>query len=186
MWTVPQTAAFLDAIDSHRMYAAFHLMALRGLRRGETAGLRWMDIDLDNGVLYVHVQNQRRDGELVMCPPETTASIAAHFLSDLFRRLIKTSGLPPVRLHDLRHGAASLALQAGADLKVVSDQLGHSSIVLTADTYISVLPDLARDVAQKVAELILRHGSAVPGTRRTRRAEPACAIIRIPATARAA
>jgi integrase len=112
--------------------------------------------------------------------------IAAHYLSELFRRLTKTSGLPPVRLHDLRHGAAPLALQAGADLKVVSDQLGHSSIVLTDGTYISVLPDLARDVAQKVAELILRHATTVPGTRRIRRAEPARTTIRIPATARAA
>lgn len=41
----------------------------------------------------------------------------------------------PVRLHDLRHGAASLAHSAGADLKTVQDQLGHVVIVLTADTY---------------------------------------------------
>jgi integrase len=44
-------------------------------RRGETAGLRWMDIDLDNGVLYVQVRNQRRDGEVVMCPPKTASGI---------------------------------------------------------------------------------------------------------------
>lgn len=65
-------------------------------------------------------------------------------LSINFGKLIAASGLPPVRLHDLRHGAASLALQAGADLKVVQDQLGHSSIVLTADTYITVVPEIAR------------------------------------------
>ena len=45
-----------------------------------------------------------------------------------------------IALRGLRHGAASLALQADADLKSISDQLGHSSIVLTVDTYISVLP----------------------------------------------
>jgi len=38
------------------------------------------------------------------------------------------------------NGAASLALAAAAELKTIQDQLGHSSIVLTADTYISVLP----------------------------------------------
>jgi len=64
-------------------------------------------------------------------------------LSRTFRRLSGQAGLPPVRLHDLRHGAATLALAAGADLKVVQDMLGHSSIVLTADTYTSVLPEVA-------------------------------------------
>jgi hypothetical protein len=70
-------------------------------------------------------------------------------LSINFGKLITATGLPPVRLHDLRHGAASLALQAGADLKVVQDQLGHSSIVLTADTYVTVLPEVARKNARK-------------------------------------
>lgn len=53
-------------------------------------------------------------------------------VSTRFRRLRKDTGLPPVRLHDLRHGAASLAHCAGADLKTIQDQLGHASIVLTA------------------------------------------------------
>jgi integrase len=39
-----------------------------------------------------------------------------------------TAGLPPIRLRDLRHTAASLALQAGVQLMVVSEQLGHSAI----------------------------------------------------------
>jgi hypothetical protein len=83
--------------------------------------------------------------------------------------LAAEAGLPPVRLHDLRHGAATLALAAGADLRTVQDQMGHSSIVLTADTYISVLPEVARAAAEKVAALILRAGRLVPGTRRRRR-----------------
>ncbi len=58
-------------------------------------------------------------------------------MTRLFRRLVTESGLPPVTLHGLRHGAATLA--AGTDLKVVQDQLGHSTITLTADTYTSVL-----------------------------------------------
>lgn len=69
--------------------------------------------------------------------------------------LIKAAGLPPVRLHDLRHGAASLAHTAGADLKTVQDQLGHSSIVLTADTYTTVLPAAQHKAAQATARLIL-------------------------------
>ena len=47
------------------------------------------------------------------------------------------------RLHDLRRGVASVALQVGADLKVVQDQLSQSSIVVTIDTYVSILPEHA-------------------------------------------
>jgi len=65
------------------------------------------------------------------------------------------SDLPPVRLHDLRHGAASLAHEAGADLKTLQDLLGHSSIVVTADTYTSVLPAAQRRCADATAALVL-------------------------------
>jgi hypothetical protein len=84
-------------------------------------------------------------------------------------RNVTDAGLPPIRLHDLRHGAATLALAAGVDLRTVQEQLGHSSIVLTADTYTSVLPDVARIAAEKVATLIIRAGCLVPGTHRRRR-----------------
>jgi len=89
-------------------------------------------------------------------------------LSRTFKKLAADAGLPPVRLHDLRHGAATLAQAAGVDLRTVQDMLGHSSIVLTADTYISVLPEVARNAAEKVAALVLRHGCLVPGTKRQR------------------
>jgi integrase len=60
-----------------------------------------------------------------------------------------------VRLHDLRHGAASLAHEAGADLKTVQDLLGHSSIVVTADAHTSVLPEVQRRCADATANLVL-------------------------------
>jgi hypothetical protein len=68
---------------------------------------------------------------------------------------VTAAGLPPVRLHDLRHGAATLAHLAGTDLKTISDQLGHSSIVLTADTYTSVLPPAQYKAAEATARLVL-------------------------------
>jgi site-specific recombinase XerD len=61
-----------------------------------------------------------------------------------------------VRLHDLRHGAATLALAAGVDLKTVQAMLGHSTIVTTADIYTSVLPELQRDAATAIAALVLK------------------------------
>ena len=78
-----------------------------------------------------------------------------NYATTRFRTLTGRAGLPPVRLHDLRHGAASLAHEAGADLKTVQDLLGHSSIVVTADTYTSVLPDVQRRCADATAALVL-------------------------------
>jgi len=79
-------------------------------------------------------------------------------LTRMFRQLVAGSGLPPVTLHGLRHGAATLALAAGTDLKVVQDLLGHSTIVLTADTYTSVLPETASAAAERTAALLFSAG----------------------------
>ena len=65
-------------------------------------------------------------------------------------------GLPPVRLHDLRHGAATLAHAAGADLKDIQEMLGHSSITITADTYTSLLPEADLAIAEAAARLVPR------------------------------
>ncbi len=77
-------------------------------------------------------------------------------VTDMFERLVALSGLPPIRLHDLRHVAATLLLAAGADLKVVQELLGHSSITITADIYASVLPELAFAHAEAAAALVPR------------------------------
>ncbi|HCU94543.1 MAG TPA: hypothetical protein DHU96_18225, partial [Actinobacteria bacterium] len=64
-------------------------------------------------------------------------------VTDAFELIAYLAGLPPIRLHDLRHGAAT-SFAAGHDMKVVQDTLGLSSITIAADTYTSVLPQLAR------------------------------------------
>ncbi len=77
-------------------------------------------------------------------------------VTDLFKELCVEAGLPPIRLHDLRHGAATLALAAGVDIKVVQAMLRHSSITVTADMYTSVLPDVARAAAEATARMVPR------------------------------
>ncbi|MFD9225234.1 tyrosine recombinase XerC [Streptomyces sp. NPDC060064] len=53
VWTPAQLVAFLDAADSDRLYAFFHLIAFRGLRRGEGVGQDWVNVDLDGQSLTV-------------------------------------------------------------------------------------------------------------------------------------
>ncbi|MFG6197213.1 tyrosine-type recombinase/integrase [Nonomuraea sp. JJY05] len=76
-------------------------------------------------------------------------------VTDQFLWLGYLAGLPPVRLHDLRHGAASLMLAAGVEMKVVQETLGHTSSSFTADTYTSVFPEVAMAAAEKTAALLL-------------------------------
>ena len=66
----------------------------------------------------------------------------------------RSAGLRLIRLHDLRHFAATLHLAVGVDIKIVQDLLGHSSRAITSDTYTTVLPDVARAAAEAAAALI--------------------------------
>lgn len=77
-------------------------------------------------------------------------------VSDMFEDLTIGAGLPPIRLHDLRHGAASLMLAAGVDMKIIQETLGHSSVVLTANTYTSVYTELSAAAAEKTARMVPR------------------------------
>lgn len=202
VWTPEQTGRFLDFIAEDRLYGLWHLIAFRGLRRGEACGLRWMDLDFAGESLAVATQLVQDGWEIIEGAPKTDSGIRLIALdgesieylrdhkrqqdkerqkwgagwkltgriftqedgswlhpgkvSDLFERLVTAAGLPPVRLHDLRHGAATLMLAAGIDIKVVSDTLGHSDTRITRDIYQAVLDDLARAAAEAVVKLVPR------------------------------
>src|SRR5215470_9804826 len=64
--------------------------------------------------------------------------------------------LPPIRLHDLRHLAATLALTAGVEMKVVSQMLRHKTLSITADTYALVVSEVARAAAEAAAQVVPR------------------------------
>jgi integrase len=65
VWTARQLAAFFDVVREDRLFAMWWLIALRGLRRGEAAGLRWIDIDLDQRVVMIEQQR------IAYAPPTT-------------------------------------------------------------------------------------------------------------------
>ena len=58
-----------------------------------------------------------------------------------------------VRFHDLRHTCATLLLSRGVNPIVVSEQLGHASIVITLDTYSHVIPSMQREAAKVMDDL---------------------------------
>lgn len=72
-----------------------------------------------------------------------------------FRRLLAAAGLRCIRLYDLRHTAATLAVAAGVSVKVISDQLGHASISFTLERYSHVLPSIQDEAAARVERMLV-------------------------------
>ena len=77
-----------------------------------------------------------------------------------FRLLLAKAGLPPYRLHDLRHAFAALLLQRGENPKVVQALLGHSSVVTTLEIYNHLIPGLTEQAIDSLNETLSK---AVPG-----------------------
>ena len=59
-----------------------------------------------------------------------------------------------IRVHDLRHTAASLALRNGIHPKVVQEMLGHSAIAITLDIYSHLMPTMQEEAADKMGEFL--------------------------------
>lgn len=76
------------------------------------------------------------------------------YLSYTFHRGLQRAGLPPLRIHDLRHTAATHLLNRHVHPKVVQELLGHSTIAITLDIYSHVMPALAREASAHMSTLI--------------------------------
>jgi integrase len=88
--------------------------------------------------------------DLVFATPTGTPIDGRELIRKWFRPLLKTAGLPPIRIHDLRHSYASIALARGVHPKVVQEALGHSTIAVTLDLYSHVVPSLQREAAKEM------------------------------------
>lgn len=85
---------------------------------------------------------------LWLFPGSTGEPVDDRFPRLALRRCLKLAGITRrIRLHDLRHTYASLALQRGVPLLQVSRQLGHASIAIPADVYGHLAPDAGQEVA---------------------------------------
>jgi len=73
----------------------------------------------------------------------------------VFHAALEKAGLRRIRIHDLRHSFASMLLQNGESLVYVKDQLGHSSIQITVDTYGHLVPGANRGAVDKLDDALL-------------------------------
>ena len=123
-------------------------------------------IDLDPGTvehlrLHRKRQNQERelwgtgyeDNDLVVCK-ENGTPLHPQTYSQAFERIVAKADLPRIRLHDLRHTHATIALGAGIPTKVISERLGHESPAFTLKQYAHVLPGMQAHAARAIALLV--------------------------------
>lgn len=96
---------------------------------------------------------------------ELGRAVHPEYVSRRFRELQVEAGLPVIKVHGGRHTAATLALEAGVDIKIVSEQLGHSTTRITQDLYQHVRLQLHHDSAEKVVALLPERVRQAQGTR---------------------
>lgn len=160
-----------------------HLALVCGLRRGEVLGLRWQDVDFDAGTLSV-VQTVRPDGQVKEPKTRAGRRTVPvpDFVLDVLRphrgepqELVYpgTDGRPmPVRsfwnrveawrkeagvelrFHDLRHGFATLMGEAGEDLNLIKEMMGHSRVSVTADLYQRVIDRRKQRAANRLGDML--------------------------------
>jgi integrase len=135
VWSLPKTTR------SRRMVSldAETVAALRDHR------LRQTEERLAAGPLW-------RDDDLAFCD-EIGGDLHPDRFTRWFRSAARRAGVRAIRVHDLRHTWATLALQAGIHPKVVSERLGHATTSITLDIYSHVQPELDTHAATAVAEL---------------------------------
>lgn len=205
VWTPALAGEWLDQLVEweERLYALYHLVITRGLRRAEVCGLEWTDTDLDGGGTVSILEDEDAEAESgiksdssrrtvmlgkanglllrawrkVQAADKLAAGkrwiasgkvftdglgrpLELNWLTDHTEWLMRKSGLPPVRFHDMRHCAATMMLASGMDMKDVSATLGHRQYWFTADTYTVVLPEIAEAAADAAVAMIPRRVSA--------------------------
>jgi excisionase family DNA binding protein len=147
-----------------------------GMRKSEVLSLRWENVDLRKGFIYVGASDSKSDrsrtipmsslvletleelrkgsnSEYIFVNPETKK----HFIdvTESFKTACRNAEVEGLRIHDLRHTAASKMVEAGVDLVTVSKILGHSSIQMTM-RYAHPTPENMRRAVEVLARICPR------------------------------
>jgi len=134
-WAAPKTARSRRSVSlDPETTSALRAHRTRQLEERVAAGDAWADQDL------------------VFCD-ELGGALHPSRFTRRFQSAARGAGVPQIRLHDLRHTWATLALTAGVHPKVVSERLGHATTSITLDIYSHVQPTLDAEAAGTVASL---------------------------------
>jgi len=125
---------------------------------------RVIDLDPETMALlcrHAERQNQERkefgsgytDRGLVVCT-EDGSPLHPQAFSQAFERTVARAGLRRIRLHDLRHTHATIAVKAGVPVKVISERLGHESPAFTLKQYAHVVPGMQAEAAEMIAAVV--------------------------------
>lgn len=174
--TPEQCAALFAAMpgdENQTAMAALKLLLMTGARREEALRARWEHIDLHRGIWTIPtsksgrartVMLSRQAGELLETQPGRAREgwvfpgrkegQPLHNPRKAFTRVLKAAGIDEhVRIHDLRHSAASLMAQAGVSLYLIQQTLGHSTPVMT-QRYAHLSADPLRAAVQSMGDVI--------------------------------
>ena len=157
--------------DGHILAAAVKLLLLTGCRKSEIMTLQWQDFrdghlflrDGKTGPRTVWLSSAARailDGlprNGIWVFPGRSGAAPAQGLKHFWQRLRDEAGLRDVRLHDLRHSYASLAIQAGETVLTIGRLLGHNKPDTTLK-YVHLADDSVRDAVNVVAPLLCGEG----------------------------
>ena len=114
-------------------------------------------LPLSADAISVLMQQRRKTGNSEwVFPSPTGGPMSPDSVLHMLQRVLKRAGLPRIRVHDLRHTFATMALQNGVDVKTVSSMLGHYSAGFTLDTYAHVTTDAQLKAAQTMGNILSR------------------------------
>jgi len=94
-----------------------------------------------------------QDHDLIF-PGKTGKPLAHSYITTLLQKLLSDAGLPKIRFHDLRHTAASLMLNNGVPVLVVSKRLGHAKPSITLDVYGHLMSSMQEFAAEVMDQFI--------------------------------
>ena len=175
-WLTPeQIPVFVDAVKGTKIEIAA-LLALSSLRRSEIMGLRWSDIDIENGMLTVNgsavldenqkivykreTKNKTSRRSVPLIPPlkdalanaphtgEYVISFHPSSMMSMVNRICKSNGLPEVGMHGLRHSFASLAYYLKMPEQIAMEIGGWADIHTMRKIYTHVSKKSIQDAAQ--------------------------------------